>query len=58
MPSDKSICMVDNIRLENYVKRMLNIYFPFAKPSSHLDMMTCLGYHITVMPKYSTADSL
>ena len=25
MTSEKSICMVDNIRLENYVKRMLNM---------------------------------
>ena len=35
----KSDCTVDNIHLKRDVESMLNIYFPFTKPSSHLTKM-------------------
>ena len=39
MWSEKSNCMVDNIYSEKYVESMLNVYVPFAKPSSYLFIM-------------------
>ena len=57
---------VDNIHVENYGESMLNIYFPFTKPSSPYNCNALvflvvhawnllLHSHMTVMAKYSNA---
>ena len=68
MRSEISTCIVDNIHLENYAENLLNVYFPFTKPSSHLTIKTVppvvhaygipqvVESHITVTSKYTNTN--